>query len=158
MEKRKLNISGRRYLYLALVCASLLYLTMVFLIPIDTRSLVDLLIPSTADGYEQTLLRYRIEPSSSVHLQFVTDTLFVLCFYPVMALLTRFRVRRALFFAAGAGDMAENLFALSGYLTADLVPFAPLWTNMKWLSLFLLLLLYLRGGLAALLNLSKGGE
>ncbi len=158
MEKRKLNISGRRYLHLSLVCASLLYLAMLLFLPVQRSALVDLLIPSTSESYAQTHLLYRMEPSSSVYLQCIMDTLFVLCFYPSMALLTRSRLRCVMFTAAGVGDMVENLAAVSGYLTADPVRSAPLWTNLKWLSLFLLLLLYLRGGAAALLNLSKAGE
>ncbi|MBN2860789.1 MAG: hypothetical protein JXK93_11045 [Sphaerochaetaceae bacterium] len=158
MEKRNQNGLKRRYLVFSLTIAALAYLAMSFLMPIDKRSLVDLLIPSTTHTYEQTIEYYRTEPSTTVYLQFIMDTLFVFSFYPAMALLTRLPIKRILFTVAGAGDMVENAVALSRYLTGSFVPFSPLWTNLKWLALCMLVILYLRGGVVTLLNLSKHEE
>jgi|GEM_PF-3970712 len=158
MEKRNQKGLKRRYLVFSLTLAALVYLTMLFLIPIEKSSLVDLLLPSTAQEYEQTFEHYRMEPSTIVYLQFTMDTLFVLSFYPAMALLTRFSIKCVLFTVAGACDMVENGVALIRYLTGTSVLFPPLWTNLKWASLIVLLIIFLRSGVVFLLNLSKHEE
>ncbi len=130
MEHRK-----RRIITGLLTAAGILYLIMLFTIPLEKNSLVDLLFPSTGETYAQTMQLYRQNPPALVCILFLIDTLFVCTFYVGMALLVTKRMLKVFFLISGAADMVENLISLSTFYSSDILSFAPVITNLKFIAL-----------------------
>jgi len=138
--------------YGALIVSAVLYICMLTngfsLLNIDKKALIDLNIISTIAKVESTyqyLLSLEVVPYA---IFLSIDTLFIVCFYPLLISLSNRRmILVSLFFIAGIGDVLENSFTaltllFNHYHSAYL--FIPvLATNIKFLFLLLGIMIYI---------------